>query len=637
MILMQLNNIVKSFAGQMLLQNVQMEVKSNDKIAIVGRNGAGKSTILKMMTGETDYDEGSIFTAKGIEIGYLSQHNGLESDETIWEEMLSVFDNLISEEQQLQEMAKQIEEMSATDQYDERLMLEYSTRQENFSENGGYRFKSDIKGVLKGLGFQESDFDLVISNLSGGQKTRLALGKLLLTKPNLLILDEPTNHLDIATLSWLENYLNNYDGAIVIVSHDRYFLDKIVHIIYEVANQQTIKYHGTYTKFLEIREQNYERDLKNYEKQQKEIHELEDFIAKNIARASTSKRAQSKRKQLEKMNILDKPFKDNASSSFSFHSAKTSGNDVLHVTDFAHYHPGEDDPLFSNVSFHINRGQRVALIGENGIGKTTLLEDVMEPHDNIKLGANVEVGYYAQEQELLQPKNSILEEVWEDFRHIDEQEIRTVLGNFLFTDDDVFKKIQTLSGGEKARVALAKLMLKKANFLILDEPTNHLDVASKEVLEGALLQFKGTILFVSHDRYFINKLADEIIELEKNGLTVYLGNYDYYREKKAEQEAILEMEKQPADNPKAQQATKQQLTYEEQKKQQSEARKKQREIEKLESNIETLEDQLNDIEKTMTEPDVLQDHEQLQELSNEAEDIRAKIDETMETWANLQT
>src|SRR5699024_4245544 len=430
MILMQLNNIVKSFAGQMLLQNVQMEVKSNDKIAIVGRNGAGKSTILKMMTGETDYDEGSIFTAKGIEIGYLSQHNGLESDETIWEEMLSVFNDLISEEQQLQEMAAQIEEMSATDQYDERLMLEYSTRQENFSENGGYRFKSDIKGVLKGLGFEESDFDLVISNLSGGQKTRLALGKLLLTKPNLLILDEPTNHLDIATLSWLENYLNNYDGAIVIVSHDRYFLDKIVHIIYEVANQQTIKYHGTYTKFLEIREQNYERDLKNYEKQQKEIHELEDFIDKHV--------------------------KHIASPYFSYHSAKTNGCDVLHLTNFAHYHPGEDAPLFSNVSFHINRGQRVALIGENGIGKTTLLEDVMKPHENIKLGANVEVGYYAQEQELLQPKNSILEEVWEDFRHIDEQEIRTVLGNFLFTDDDVFKKIQTLSGGEKARVALAK-------------------------------------------------------------------------------------------------------------------------------------------------------------------------------------
>lgn len=635
MILMQLKNIVKSFAGQMLLKNVHMEVKTNDKIAIVGRNGAGKSTILKMMTGEIGYDEGEIFTAKGIEIGYLSQHNGLESDQTIWDEMLSVFADLIEEEKELQEIASRVEQLSATDHYDERLMLEYSNRQESFAENGGYRFKSDIKGVLKGLGFQETDFNLGINHLSGGQKTRLALGKLLLTKPELLILDEPTNHLDIATLSWLENYLNNYDGAIVIVSHDRYFLDRIVHIVYNVANQQTTKYPGTYTKFLQIRAQNYESDLKNYEKQQQEIKELEDFVARNIARASTSKRAQSKRKQLEKMNRLDKPFKDDAQSSFSFQVAKTSGNDVLHVSDFSHYHPGESRPLFSNLSFHVNRGQRMALIGENGIGKTTLLEAIMESNESIRLGANVEIGYYAQEQELLQPKNTILEEVWSDFPHIEEQNIRTVLGNFLFTADDVFKSIQTLSGGEKARVALAKLMLKNANLLILDEPTNHLDLASKEVLEGALLQFKGTILFVSHDRYFINKLADEILELKSNGGTVYLGNYDYYLEKLAEKDAILELEKRPASQ-EDRQSTKQQLSFAEQKKQQSEDRKIQRQIEKLENEIEALEEKLTSIEQTMTDPDILQDHEQLLELTKEAEETRAKVDETMEAWAELQ-
>ena len=637
MILMQLKHIVKSFAGHVLLRDVHIEVKSNDKIAIVGRNGAGKSTILKMMTGEIGYDEGEIFQAKNSEIGYLSQHNDLESDQTIWDEMLSVFTHLIEEEKQLEEMAAKIEHLSMTDHYDERLMLEYSSRQEAFAENGGYRFRSDVKGVLTGLGFSDEKLQLFVNDLSGGQKTRLALAKLLLTNPDLLILDEPTNHLDISTLSWLENYLNNYNGAIVIVSHDRYFLDRIINTVYDVANQQTVKYHGTYTKFLKQREENYERDLKMYEKQQQTIKELEDFVAKNIARASTSKRAQSKRKELEKMPRLDKPFKDSANTNFSFRAAKTSGNDVLDVTDLSYRHEGEEQQLFSDVSFQVHRGQRLALIGENGVGKTTLLKAIMHDHKEITIGTNVEIGYYSQEQELLKPENTILDDVWNDFPDKNEQTIRTVLGNFLFTDEDVFKHIHTLSGGEKARVALAKLMLKQANFLILDEPTNHLDLASKEVLEGALLRFEGTILFVSHDRYFINKLADHVLELQKDGLTVYLGNYDYYMEKKAQEAEIERMESDDETKVINTQPTKQQLSYEEQKRLHSEERKKQRQIEKLENEIETLELQLESIEETMTEPEILQDHEKLLELSKEAEALKVKIDETMERWTSLQT
>src|SRR5699024_5161838 len=378
------------------------------------------------------------------------------------------------EEHILKKMAEQIEEISLTGAHDERLMIEYGQRQEAFQEKGGYRYQSDVKGVLNGLGFSYEDFSLQIQDLSGGQKTRLALGKLLLQKPDVLILDEPTNHLDIPTLTWLANYLQGYPGALIIVSHDRYFLDKIVDIVYEIAHQQAIKYHGTYSNFLEQKSANYEQDMKLYEKQQKEIKEMEDFIARNIARASTSKRAQSTRKKLDKMVKLDRPLGDAKSASFSFKIAKASGNDVLQINDFSYTHEGETEPLFSQINAAIYRGQRIALIGENGIGKTTLLRAILQEEPSINLGANVEVGYYAQEQEKLNPKNTILEEVWSTFPNKDEQTIRTTLGNFLFTGEEVLKTINMLSGGEKARTALAKLMLQEANFLVLDEPTNHL-------------------------------------------------------------------------------------------------------------------------------------------------------------------
>lgn len=634
MIFMQLKQITKLFSGNIILQDIHLEVKNNDRIAIVGRNGAGKSTLLKIMTGEIDYDEGEIYKAKDLSIGYLAQHNELHSNFTIWEEMLTVFDELIEEEKNLALLTKEIERLSTEGKDIESFLKEYSLRQEKFAENGGYRYKSDIKGVLTGLGFTEEEFDIPVQDLSGGQKTRIALGKLLLQKPSLLILDEPTNHLDIKTLTWLENYLLNYEGAIVIVSHDRYFLDKLVTIVYEIAYHKATKYYGTYTEFLQQKAENYERNLKMYEKQQQEIKEMEDFIQRNIARAATSKRAQSRRKLLEKLERIEKPLGDEASATFSFDIAKTSGNDVLKVENFSYTHRNEEEPLFKDVTFSIYRGERVALIGDNGVGKTTLLKAIQSEHDEIQLGTNVEIGYYAQEQDTLDDQNTILDEVWDAFPNKTEHEIRTVLGNFLFSGDDVLKQIHTLSGGEKARVALAKLMLKRANFLILDEPTNHLDLTSKEVLEAALLDYPGTILFVSHDRYFINKIADKVFELTKDGITVYLGDYDYYVEKKLELEEIEKLERM--EGSQLSEKKKVNLSFQEQKRIQSEKRKKERRIAKLENEIDALETKLADIEKEMTNIAHLNDHETLLQLSNEADEVREKIERLMEEWTELQ-
>lgn len=635
MILMQLKNIVKSFAGEIMLHDINIEVKSKDRIAIVGRNGAGKSTLLKIMTGEMDYDAGEIFKTKTLSIGYLAQHNDLSSEYTIWEEMLTVFKDFLVEEKELTNIADEIERKSTKRTYDEKLINEYSRRHEQFEQAGGYRYKSDMKGVLIGLGFPETDFHLYVNELSGGQKTRLALGKLLLQKPELLILDEPTNHLDISTLTWLENYLTNYEGALLIVSHDRYFLDKIVHIVYEVAHQRTYKYHGTYSDHLKQKAINYECDLKMYERQQQEMKEMEEFVQRNIARASTTKRAQSRRKQLEKMEKLDRPLGDESDASFSFEVAKTSGNDVLQVEDFSFTHEGEKEPLFTNVSFTVHRGERIALIGENGVGKTTLLRAIIDDEENIKKGTNVQIGYYAQEQETLKPTNTVLAEVWDDFPHKTEQEIRTVLGNFLFSGEEVEKNISMLSGGEKARVALAKLMLQRANFLILDEPTNHLDLASKEVLEAALQNFSGTIFFVSHDRYFINKIAEKVFDLKPNGILIYLGDYDYYIEKKTEEAEIRKLEEKKK-NTDGQTPNEAQLSFAEQKKIQSEQRTKERKITKLENDIEQLEGKLEKLERSMTDPEVFNDHEKLLALTNESDDVKEKIEQLMEEWAMLQ-
>ncbi|WP_249871596.1 ABC-F family ATP-binding cassette domain-containing protein [Oceanobacillus saliphilus] len=638
MILMQLNGLSKSFGAEEILSNIKIEIKDKDRVAIVGRNGAGKSTLLKIMAGELSYDEGDFFKPKDLTFGYLSQHMVLESGKTIWDEMLEVFSQLKLQEKQLRSLETKMEESSNLigEEY-EKLLKDYDTLQLAYQTGGGYTYESDIKAVLTGLNFGDNDYDTPIMELSGGQKTRLALGKLLLQKPQLLILDEPTNHLDIETLSWLENYLVSYPGAIVIVSHDRYFLDKTVSIIYEISRHKTNKYHGTYSKYLEQKALNYEQELKEFEKQQTEIKKMEDFVQRNIVRASTTKRAQSRRKQLEKMDRLDKPLGDESSASFSFQIEKRSGNDVLKMDQVSLSYEHEAEPIFSGIKLHVNRGERIALVGPNGVGKTTLLKAILgnlvPDSGSIQLGTNVQIGYYDQEQTELNASKTILQELWDDYPTITEKDIRTILGNFLFSGDDVLKPVHTLSGGEKARLALAKLKMQKANLLILDEPTNHLDIDSKEVLEAALNDFPGTIIFVSHDRYFINKIADQVAEMQRNGITVYLGDYDYYLEKKAEEAELkrLQQEKATVDV-----SEKKKLSFKEGKQLQSEKRKIQRRITELEETIDRLESEISGMEEEMTKPEVYQDHEKSLELTQKVSSTKQEVEQMMEEWTSLQ-
>ncbi len=638
MIIMQLNGISKSFGAEQILSNIKLEIKEKDRIAIVGRNGAGKSTLLKIMAGELSYDEGDMHKPKDLSIGYLSQHTGLKSDKTIWEEMLAVFQHLLDQEKDLRLLETEMEQAaSLTKANYEQLLHDYDKKQQAFEAGGGYRYEADIKGVLTGLHFQDYDYGTPINELSGGQKTRLALGKLLLKKPDLLILDEPTNHLDIETLSWLENYLVNYPGAVTIVSHDRYFLDKTVTIVYEISYHRTKKYYGTYSKFLEQKALNFEQEMKEFEKQQVEMKRMEEFIQKNIVRASTTKRAQSRRKQLEKMDKLDKPAGEESSASFSFKTKRRSGNDVLKIDDLAFHYADSNEDLFSHVTLHVNRGERIALVGPNGVGKTTLLKTILgtlkPTRGTIQIGTNVEIGYYDQEQMNLTPSKTILQELWDEYPTVNEKDIRTVLGNFLFSGDDVLKQVHTLSGGEKARLSLAKLMMQQANLLVLDEPTNHLDIDSKEVLEAALTDFPGTIIFVSHDRYFINKITDQVVEMQRDGATVYLGDYDYYIEKKQEQ---AERERLRRSTEVINKVDEKKLSFEEEKKLRSEKRRTERKIVELEEAIEQLENELASLEQKMTEPEIYQDHEKTLELAKQTGEMKQEIERLMEEWTALQ-
>ncbi|PET76060.1 ABC transporter ATP-binding protein [Bacillus sp. AFS001701] len=640
MILLQVNNVSKYFGSDIILSNIKLEVQTSDRVAIVGRNGAGKSTLLKIIAGEISYDGGEINKPKDVTVGYLAQNSGLQSDKTIWEEYYSVFNHLV----EMQDNMRKLEvKMTREDVYSnqavyDKVMNEYDHLQYTFKENGGYQFEADIRSIISGLGFSNEDYETKISSLSGGQKTRLALGKLLLTKPDLLILDEPTNHLDIDTLSWLERYLQSYPGAVLIVSHDRYFLDQVVNIVYEISNHKHQRFVGNYSKYLELKAAQYEQELKQFEKQQEEISKLEDFVQRNIARASTTKRAQSRRKQLDRMVRLDRPLGDESSANFSFSIEKQSGNDVLSVQDlFIGYDriPTIDQPM----RFVLNRGDSVALVGPNGVGKSTLLKtiiaDLEKLQGTIDFGANVSVGYYDQEQAKLTSNKRVLDELWDDYPLKAEQEIRTILGNFLFSGDDVTKIVTSLSGGEKARLALAKLMMKKANFLILDEPTNHLDLDSKEVLENALLDYPGTILFVSHDRYFMNRLSTKTFELAKAGLSIYLGDYDYYLFKKNEAFEKEQAEKE-ATLAQAKQSSQPISDYQQDKELKKKLRQTQRRIEEIESNISQFELDIETIELELCKPEVYGDFQLVQELTNKKNDIEAKLIDLMEEWENLQ-
>lgn len=637
MIVMQLNQITKFFGADLILSNIKLEVHNRDRIAIVGRNGAGKSTLLKIMAGELSHDDGEIYMPKDVTIGYLAQNTGLKSDLSIWDEMENVFARLKEMEEDLRKLEVKMGDPGLFQNQEayEQLLKEYDEKQSLFKSAGGFQYEAKIKQVLNGLQFQDYDFDTPIRTLSGGQKTRLALGKLLLSKPDILILDEPTNHLDIETLNWLEQYLQSYDGAVIIVSHDRYFLDKTVTIVYEIAFQQSKKYTGNYSDYLRQKAKDYERDIKLYEKQQAEIKRLEEFIQKNIARDSTSKQAQSRRKQLEKMEKMDKPSLENRSAKFSFDIQRPSGNDVLKIRKLSFQYETDDDYIFQNVHLDLNRGDRVAIVGPNGIGKSTLLKTIvgqLKPsRGKIQYGTNVQIGYYDQEQTHLSMAKTVLNELWDEHPAMPEKDIRTVLGNFLFSGDDVLKPVSALSGGEKARLILAKLMLQKANFLVMDEPTNHLDLDSKEVLESALIDFPGTLLFVSHDRYFINRIAEKILELSDQGAKLYLGNYDYYLQKKQEEQEIQELNKKN-DLPEQMETS---TDYEQQKQEKRKLRKIRRQIEEVEREIESLEKAIAKCDEKMTDPELFHDYEALKKMNEEKENYQQQLDHFMQQWTEL--
>ena len=637
MILLQVNQLQKYYGADLILSNIKLELQTRDRVALVGRNGAGKSTLLKIIAGHLSHDGGEIFKPKEVTIGYLAQNTGLESSLSIWEEMLTVFEPLRLMEKSLRGLEEQMSDplvFEDNGRY-ERILKEYDHLQVKFKEQGGYQYEAEMRSVLHGLNFHEKD--LMISSLSGGQKTRLALGKLLLTKPDILILDEPTNHLDIDTLSWLEQYLQGYHGAILIVSHDRYFLDKVVTQVYEVSRKQIQRFTGNYSSYLDQKALNYERDLKVFEKQQQEVADLQDFINRNLARASTTKRAQSRRKKLEKMDLMDRPLGDEKSATFSFEIEKQSGNDVLTVDSLAVGYQGRK--VSESITFRAYKGESIALVGPNGIGKSTLLKTIIKKlpalDGSILYGTNLSIGYYDQEQAELTSNKRVLNELWDDYPLKNEKEIRTVLGNFLFSGDDVLKIVSSLSGGEKARLALAKLMLEKANVLILDEPTNHLDLDSKEVLENALVDYPGTILFVSHDRYFINRIATKVLELSRHGSTEYLGDYDYYIEKKLEQEELAALALADSIKRSAQMGAFEKNTYQQDKESKKQERQRQRKLEEIEQRIEELEEQIQDFEQQLCEPDIFQDHEKVLEINLKNEKAKAELEQLMEAWAEL--
>lgn len=640
-IVLQVNQLYKSYIADEILSGVKLEVQHRDRVALVGRNGAGKSTLLKIIAGQLSYDSGEIIMPKGIKLGYLDQHAGLESDLSIWDEMMTVFEPLKQLEQQIRSLELQMAEPTIYENAEryQKITAEYDQLQHDFKERGGFQYEADTRSVLHGMQFYPDSYEQSISSLSGGQRTRLALAKLLLTKPELLILDEPTNHLDIETLNWLENYLKNYDGAILIVSHDRYFLDQVVSIVYEVSRHHVTKFTGNYSSYLDQKAKNYERDLKLYEKQMDEKAKLETFVQKNLARASTTKMAQSRRKVLEKTEWMDSPDGDEKSATFTFDIEKQSGNDVLSVDDLTIGYG--QTPISEHINMRAYRKDRIALVGPNGVGKSTLLKTIIKDlpalSGDIRYGTNVQLGYYDQDLAKLSTNRTVLREIWDEWPLMNEKDVRTVLGRFLFSGEDVDKIVHDLSGGEKARLTLAKLMLEKNNVLILDEPTNHLDLDSKEVLENALIDFPGTLIFVSHDRYFINRIATKVVELSNEGSFEYLGDYDYYVEKK-EELAEIAAEKEAAlikTKPIIQKEvpTSNQAIDKETKKKE---RKIQRQIEDIEQIMSDLETTIAKLEEELCNPDVFSNHEKALIIQTQLDEEKVKHEEYELQWLALQ-
>ncbi|WP_211653224.1 ABC-F family ATP-binding cassette domain-containing protein [Planococcus alpniumensis] len=639
MIVLQVNQIHKSFGAEEIISGAKLEVQHRDRVALVGRNGAGKSTLLKIIAGEMSYDSGDLIMPKDLTIGYLEQQTDLNSDATVWQEMMKIFAHFRDQEAKLRQLEAA---MADPDVYNDaernaKVMQEYDLLQTHFKDAGGYQFEADTRAVLHGMKFYPEDYEKKITSLSGGQKTRLMLAKLLLAKPQLLILDEPTNHLDIETLSWLENYLKNYPGALLIVSHDRYFLDQVVTLVYEVSRKKVRKYTGNYSRYLSEKAKQYELDRKHYEKEQSEKAKLEDYVARNLVRASTTKMAQSRRRVLEKTDWMEAPEGDEKSARFGFDIQKQSGNDVLNVQSLSVGYGAQ--PVSNNILLKLYRTDSLALVGPNGVGKSTLLKTIMKElpalAGDIHYGTGIQFGYYDQEQANLKGNKLVLNELWDDYPHVNEKDIRGILGRFLFTGDDVLKPVSTLSGGEKARVALAKLMMQKANVLLLDEPTNHLDLDSKEVLENALIDYPGTLLFVSHDRYFMNRIATKVVELSRDGTTEYLGDYDYYVEKKLETEelAALDALEAKAKQPETQTSTSTSQIDKEAKKLERQLVRKNTEIEQA---MEALDEEIAAIEEQLCEPDIFQDHERVMPLQSRLEELKQSHEATMAEWLELQ-
>lgn len=639
MIVLQVNQLYKSFITDEILSGVKLEVQHRDRIALVGRNGAGKSTLLKIIAGQMSYDSGEIIIPKDIRLGYLEQHAGIDSELSIWDEMMTIFTSLQNQEQKLRQLEQQMADphiYEDSEQYT-RITGDYDQLQHDFKDAGGYQYESDTRSVLHGMQFFHEDYDKPIRSLSGGQRTRLALAKLLLSKPDLLILDEPTNHLDIETLSWLEGYLKGYEGAILIVSHDRYFLDQVVSIVYEVSRTKVSKYVGNYSGYLEEKAKNYERDLKMFERQMDEKSKLETFIQKNLARASTTKMAQSRRKVLEKTNWMDSPDGDEKSANFGFTIERQSGNDVLSIDDLSIGFSKEE--ISSNIRMRVFREDRIALVGPNGVGKSTLLKtiikDIQALEGDIRYGTNVQIGYYDQEQAKLHSNKSVLSELWDEWPLFNEKDIRNILGRFLFSGDDVAKSVNSLSGGEKARLALAKLMMQKSNFLVLDEPTNHLDLDSKEILENALIDYPGTLLFVSHDRYFINRIATKVIELSSTGSFEYLGDYDYYLEKKEELQELATMQTPATEKNAAEKNAQTKSTSMIDKDAKKRERQIHRAVEEIEVNMGALAESIATFEEQLCDPAIYSDHEKTLLIQSELNEVKQQHEELEMEWLEL--
>lgn len=628
-------NIEKSFGGINLIHDASFHIEEREKAALVGINGAGKSTMLRIIMQEIPADSGEIILSRGKSIGYLAQHQELDSALTIYDSLLQVKQHILDMELHMREIEKQMKHASGEEL--ERLMETYSRLTHEFEMENGYAYKSELVGVLKGLGFPESDFEKEISTLSGGQKTRVALGRLLLSKPDIILLDEPTNHLDMDSISWLETYLLNYPGAVLIVSHDRYFLDRIVTKVIDIDNGKVSTFTGNYSAYSEKKAQLRRDAYQAYLNQQQEIKHQEEVIAKlkQFNREKSIRRAESREKMLDKIDVLEKPAEVNASMRIYLKPRVESGTDVLTVEHLTKSFPSL--PLFSDLNFSIKRGERVAIIGNNGTGKTTILKILNElvPADAgvFHLGSKVHIGYYDQEHHVLHMEKTIFEEISDDFPKLTNTEIRNLLAAFLFTGDDVFKKISSLSGGERGRVSLAKLMLSEANFLILDEPTNHLDILSKEILEEALRNYTGTVLYVSHDRYFINRTATRILELTNQSMVNYIGNYDYYMEKREELTRIYAPKEAEEQAEEAVSATK--LDWKQQKEEQARQRKRENELKKTEEAIERLESRDKEIDCEMEKPEIAVNVAECVRLANEKSEIAEKLEKLYEKWEEL--